>query len=1389
MKKLLTFCLAAALSLNLVAIPATAAESTIFEYDFESYLPNTIKLSKSQRVEVVEDELNEKDHAVVLEKNGKQNPDDAEPTIASMEVNIPSQSSTFTMEFDYMYKGGQTWVQMFNNNDWPYGPAILFQSNSVSAWNGPSLSRVDGVSFNSNDWLRIAIEANPATKKYKLFINGKQAFENDFRSTTMSAVNKVAFKNPADVADGYFYVDNIIFYTGTYNGVASEKVNMSAPNPQSEAYKAADESRYIFNAAPIMQEYFVDSNASEGGIGTAQSPFNTIERAINAVKKSNDKMNGDIIVNIKDGEYYIDSTINMTDDDSATNGFNIIYKGETPGGVKISGAKKLTGWTKHTDSIWKVPLEDAAYTLYQDSRRSIKARYPNREFDKDYITHAGPYLVNTDKDNMKTHIKANPNDIKNISFKDITDAKLCIWPWWNRDWSRYTLSIHNVNKTTGLIDCDDSDVDLGEGARYYIEGMLELLDAEGEFHYDSDEKMLYYMPYGNKNPNTECTVYAPKVTELINITGKSLTPVNNIVFENISFEKTNFLGHIKSWQNINSGWDIGAVTLDTTNDIKFLNCRFKNTGLSGLYIKGHSNYNYVYNCLFENIGLSGVILLSKDRNVSEYLRHNRISNCIMHDLGELSIDCAGVNIWSSQGTVVENCEIYNSPRSAYSLRAVCWEGSSTSNDNNLVGGRARHNILRNTIIYDVDQDSGDNGAVHTAAISYPGEVRNVNYFENIFVDSIYAHESMKDQSPNGYFGDYFSNHQSFKNMKVTNEAGQRNSYINSSFTNNTQIRYNTTDQNSVSFENSSWITGFDESKMNYNNMGVSRDYPFELTPDYDLIKQAVILQQGASAAINHGSLTYIDTNNHAVQPVNVSDRLLVPIRFIAESFGAQVSWADPVATVKLGSNVVEITKDSKIIKINGADKEIDVAATILNDRTMVPLRAVAEALGKEVNYYNGLVVITDVKGLFDEIRDNVTISNLGNDLYYEYNPEKFSYNSINHKYQDFIISGTSLKDGEAYMLRTSGSFNAECYSVSRENGKVRLTIKENNYAIPYFREFDTAGADIKFIRDNGYLSILIDGTQVFAKEFTRDSLLYGTYNGANTLVCDKTGLGIIEIDQTKPIEFLLPYNQLGIGQVGTYYITAKDKSGNMLDLTHQGIEISNSNPAVASISGGSVKALTPGTTTFTATVDINGKTETLSADFTVTEKADVLLKADFNLGSTSLIGWTLNGFGTTIIKTSDDNRLYLWANTGVNINAEAQFIRPYSGKFSVECDFQVNFNPDRPSEGATPIYVHGGGAYAISTFAMNGQWGYYDSSIPGIRYVAPIESGRNYRLKCIADTETDTFDFYVDGELIMDDATFRNKVDSVNKIAFGTGGEPQNTEVYWDNVEIKAILD
>jgi len=82
-----------------------------------------------------------------------------------------------------------------------------------------------------------------------------------------------------------------------------------------------------------------------------------------------------------------------------------------------------------------------------------------------------------------------------------------------------------------------------------------------------------------------------------------------------------------------------------------------------------------------------------------------------------------------------------------------------------------------------------------------------------------------------------------------------------------------------------------------------------------------------------------------VAPVNVNNRLLVPVRVIAESLGATVGWNDNTKTVM-------ITLDGKTLNFRIGERlpGMDVPAEIINDRTMVPLRFIAEHFGANVIY-------------------------------------------------------------------------------------------------------------------------------------------------------------------------------------------------------------------------------------------------------------------------------------------------------------------------------------------------------------------------------------------------------------------------------------------------------
>lgn len=96
----------------------------------------------------------------------------------------------------------------------------------------------------------------------------------------------------------------------------------------------------------------------------------------------------------------------------------------------------------------------------------------------------------------------------------------------------------------------------------------------------------------------------------------------------------------------------------------------------------------------------------------------------------------------------------------------------------------------------------------------------------------------------------------------------------------------------------------------------------------------------------------IDFTPYGQEPVIVDDRTLVPLRAIFEAMGAEVEWDDATKTVSAVRDETEIslTIGSDQLIVNGEAVTIDVPAQIINERTMVPVRAIAESFGCEVNW-------------------------------------------------------------------------------------------------------------------------------------------------------------------------------------------------------------------------------------------------------------------------------------------------------------------------------------------------------------------------------------------------------------------------------------------------------
>jgi len=87
-------------------------------------------------------------------------------------------------------------------------------------------------------------------------------------------------------------------------------------------------------------------------------------------------------------------------------------------------------------------------------------------------------------------------------------------------------------------------------------------------------------------------------------------------------------------------------------------------------------------------------------------------------------------------------------------------------------------------------------------------------------------------------------------------------------------------------------------------------------------------------------------------PMMENDRVLVPMRTIFEKLGATVSWEDSTQTAKAvkGAMNLSITIDQNQLLVNGTVTQLDTPARIINGRTMVPVRAVSEALKAKVDW-------------------------------------------------------------------------------------------------------------------------------------------------------------------------------------------------------------------------------------------------------------------------------------------------------------------------------------------------------------------------------------------------------------------------------------------------------
>ena len=186
-----------------------------------------------------------------------------------------------------------------------------------------------------------------------------------------------------------------------------------------------------------------------------------------------------------------------------------------------------------------------------------------------------------------------------------------------------------------------------------------------------------------------------------------------------------------------------------------------------------------------------------------------------------------------------------------------------------------------------------------------------------------------------------------------------------------------------------------------------------------------------------------------VPPVIIEGRTLVPIRAIAEAAGADVTWDGKKRQVYIesGNDEMYLKIDSKTATVNGKSKTLDVSCTIISGRTMVPIRFVAESFNYNVSW--------------NEAERIVNITSMS---------EKVMFSTV----------GTANVEGG---FRVTVKFNSGMrgdYKISKLTNPDRLVLDVENAQIDYSRQFNFENDVVKDVRaanHDSYLRFTFDLTE------------------------------------------------------------------------------------------------------------------------------------------------------------------------------------------------------------------------------------------------------------------------------------------------------------------------
>jgi len=467
--------------------------------------------------------------------------------------------------------------------------------------------------------------------------------------------------------------------------------------------------------------FYVAPDGSDQNPGSKDKPFATLKRARNAVREAKKTTNEPITVFVRGGVYYQSEPIVFTAEDSGRKDAPVTYAAYEDEKPVISGAIELNlEWYEYKDGIMQTTtpafgLAQAevpgakegklAFTqLFINGKRQHLARYPNYSKGNPLIT--GPGSSND---------ALSPERVKRWS----NPIGAFVHGLSSHRWGSLHYRITGIN-SEGEVQLEGGDQINRDSSLHnkfrYVENIFEELDAPNEWYLDTKQGILYYMPPEGLDL-AKAKVEAVVLKQLFEFRGSKENPVQYITLRGFTIAQTAYT-FLDNYEPLLRGdWSIaraGAVFIEGGEGCAIEDCFFDAVGGNGVFISKYNRRVKVSGCKFTEAGDSAVCLVGDVNSVrspstwdnhiknpeqisgpmaSDYPANCLIHNNLIHDIGIIGKQTAGVFISVAEEITVSHNTIYNIPRAGICINDGCWGGHIIE-----------HNDLFSTV-----RETGDHG--------------------------------------------------------------------------------------------------------------------------------------------------------------------------------------------------------------------------------------------------------------------------------------------------------------------------------------------------------------------------------------------------------------------------------------------------------------------------------------------------------------------------------------------------------------------------------------------------------------------------------------------------------------------------------------------------------